>query len=363
MAKFRPQEAAKFARVSETARHLAAKIDLTPERPKALPKDTAKSRGEKQEFIEIEGASLHNLQIPRVRFPKGALSVVTGVSGAGKSSLVLGTLYTNAARGVAAKGSKTSWLHCDRVTGLDGLTQVFLVDRKKIAKSSVSMPGSYLDVMGELRDIFAAQTDAQVLGLKARDFSLSVEGGRCPECKGKGEISLAMRFLADSRVTCPACKGKRFRANILGVKYLALSIADVLSLTLSEVVETFKNHPKIVSRLTPAVELGLGYLKLGQPTASLSGGEAQRLKLVPHLFKGTGGQRLGEGTLLILDEPTTGLHFEDVGKLSRVLRLLTERKVTVVAIEHNQDIIQSADWTIQIGPGAADLGGRVLFQG
>lgn len=363
MAKFRPQDATKFARVSETARHLAAKMEPIAKDRGPTSKGSSSTPKDKQNFIEIEGATLHNLQIPKVRFPKGALSVVTGVSGAGKSSLVLGTLYTNAARAVAAKGTKTTWLHCDRVTGLEGLSQVFLVDRKKIAKSSVSMPGSYLDVMGELRDIFAAQTDAQVLGLKARDFSLSVEGGRCPECKGKGEISLAMRFLADSRVVCPACKGKRFRANILGVKYLSLSIADVLSLTLSEVVETFKNHPKIVSRLSPAVELGLGYLKLGQPTASLSGGEAQRLKLVPHLFKGTGGQRLGEGTLLILDEPTTGLHFEDVGKLSRVLHLLTERKVTVVAIEHNQDIIQSADWTIQIGPGAADLGGRLLSQG
>ena len=355
MAKFKPDEAAKFARVSETARHLAAKEvhDVTM-RP-GLPQDQA--------FLEIEGASLHNLTISMVRFPKGALSVVTGVSGAGKSSLVLGTLYANTVQAIAAKGGRVSWRHCSSFKGWEDLTQIFLVDRKPIAKSSVSMPGSYLDVMGELRDIFAAQPDAQVLGFKARDFSLSVEGGRCPECKGRGEISLAMRFLADSRVLCPVCKGQRFRANILGVRYLHLSISEVLNLTLAEVAETFKNHRKIVTRITPALELGLGYLKLGQPTASLSGGEAQRLKLVPHLFKGTGGQRLGQGTLIILDEPTTGLHFEDVGRLSAVLRRLTERGVTVIAIEHNSDVIDSSDWICDLGPGAADKGGRLVYEG
>jgi excinuclease ABC subunit A len=172
-----------------------------------------------------------------------------------------------------------------------------------------------------------------------------------------------MRFLADSRVLCPVCKGQRFRANILGVRYLHLSISEVLNLTLAEVAETFKNHRKIVTRITPALELGLGYLKLGQPTASLSGGEAQRLKLVPHLFKGTGGQRLGQGTQIILDEPTTGLHFEDVGRLSAVLRRLTERGVTVIAIEHNSDVIDSSDWIYDLGPGAADKGGRLVYEG
>lgn len=355
MATFKPEEASTFARVSETARHLSTKA-VQSQSPSIPPLQA-------YDYLEIEGASLHNLRIPKVRFPKGGLSVVTGVSGAGKSSLVLGTLYPNAARLVAAKGASIPLQHCKTLQGWEGLAQVFLVDRKPIAKSSVSMPGSFLDVMGELRDLFAAQTEAQVLGLKARDFSISVEGGRCPECKGRGEISLAMRFLADSRVLCPVCKGQRFRSNVLGVQYLHLSIAEVLNLTLTEVVEHFKNHKKIVTRIAPALELGLGYLKLGQPTASLSGGEAQRLKLVPHLFRGIGGQRLGQGTLIILDEPTTGLHFEDVGRLIGVLRRLTSYGVSIVAIEHNADVIMAADWRIDLGPGASAEGGRLVFEG
>ncbi|MCX6111541.1 MAG: ABC-ATPase UvrA [Proteobacteria bacterium] len=379
MAKFKPAEAAQFVQYSVTAKHLAAHAEgATLGVPGRRLSATVPA-------IVVEGSRLHNLRIDAVRFPLGAFTVVTGVSGAGKSSLVMQTLYPNAAAFIqatgaaktrpapepiiprsakakpapraapAARGAAPRVLHCRAVSGLDALTNVSLVDRRPIAKSSVSMPVSYLEIMGELRDLYAAQPDAQVLGLTARAFSLSVEGGRCPECKGRGELSLTMRFLADARVRCPVCKGARFQSAVLGVSYLGLSLSAVLELTLDEALEHFKNHRKIVQRLTPAVELGLGYLKLGQPSASLSGGEAQRLKLVPFLTK-----RLGEGSLIILDEPTTGLHFEDVERLLLVLRRLVEAGATVVTSEHHPDVIQAADWVIELGPGSAAAGGKVI---
>jgi len=382
MAKFRPAEAASFARQSVTAKHLAAHAEG------ATLGVRGRKMGPTAAALVVTGAHLHNLRIDAVRFPLGAFTVVTGVSGAGKSSLVMQTLYPNAAAYVVATGalqrreppprmiprsSKTKALapksapqrgaapramHCLAVHGLDALTSASLVDRRPIAKSGVSMPVSYLDILGELRDLYAAQPDAQVLGLTARSFSLSVEGGRCGECKGRGELRLSMRFLADARVRCPVCNGARFQAAPLGVTYLGLAFNAVLELTLDEALEHFKNHRKIVQRLTPAVELGLGYLKLGQPSASLSGGEAQRLKLVPFLTK-----RQGPGSLIVLDEPTTGLHFEDVERLLQVLRRLVEAGATVVTSEHHPDVILAADWVVELGPGAAAEGGRLVKEG
>jgi len=382
MAKFRPAEAASFAGQSVTAKHLAAHAEGATLGVLGRKVDAAATA------LVITGARLHNLRIDSVRFPLGAFTVVTGVSGAGKSSLVMQTLYPNAAAYVAATGAAKSRelpprdiprraktkakapppapqrgaaprvMHCLAIDGLDALTQVSLVDRRPIAKSGVSMPVSYLDILSELRDLYAAQPDAQVLGLTARSFSLSVEGGRCGECKGRGELRLSMRFLADARVRCPVCNGARFQAAALGVTYLGLAFNAVLELTLDEALEHFKNHRKIVQRLTPAVELGLGYLKLGQPSASLSGGEAQRLKLVPFLTK-----RLGAGSLIVLDEPTTGLHFEDVERLLQVLRRLVEAGATVVTSEHHQGVILAADWVVELGPGAAAEGGRLVKEG
>ncbi len=365
MAKFKPAEAAAFARTSVTARHLAmdkglpgtpAHGDAAKPRGKAAAAKTTAISQPAGDALVVEGASLHNLKIDTVAWPVGALTAVTGVSGAGKSSLVLATLYPNAT--AAAAGGRKAPRHCRALRGFGSVTNVALVDRRPIAKSSVSLPASYLSVYSDLRDLYASLPDAQIMGLTARSFSLSVEGGRCPECKGKGQLSLSMRFLADARVPCPLCKGQRFQTNVLGVRYLGLSLAEVLELTLDEAVEHFKTHKKIVARLAPAVALGLGYLKLGQPTASLSGGEAQRLKLVPHLIK-----KHGAGSLIIMDEPTTGLHFEDVERLLAVLKRLTEQGATVVAIEHNGDVIRAADWVIEVGPGAAQDGGQLTYQG
>ena len=350
MAKFRPREAERFARQSATARHLAHTAPGRLGRGRPL--------NGREPALEIRGASLHNLQIASVRFPLAAMTVVAGVSGAGKSSLALSTLYANAAARLAKGGSKVAPRHCQALAGFEALTAATLIDRRPVAKSSVSMPASYLGVLSHLRDLYASLPDAQILGLTARHFSLHVEAGRCPECKGRGVLSLSMRFLADARVKCPLCNGHRYQANVLGVRYLGLSINEVLELTLDEAAEHFKNHRKIVQRLEPALALGLGYLKLGQPSASLSGGEAQRLKLVPHLTA-----RHGTGSLLVLDEPTTGLHFEDVERLLNVLRTLIERGATVVAIEHNADVIDAADWLVTLGPGSAAAGGRLLSQG
>jgi excinuclease ABC subunit A len=366
MAKFRPSEAARFAAQSATARHLSDKSLVTGGRLR-------RAGAAAGDAIKIEGARRNNLALAAVHFPRGAMTVVTGVSGAGKSSLVLQTLYVNAQAAAQAAGrghrqakksgapAKAQWRHADKISGLDGLTTVALVDRRPVAKSSVSMPATYLDVFGEIRDLFAAQPDAQVMGLTARSFSLSADAGRCPECKGRGELSLTMRFLADARVRCPVCKGARYIGNTLAVRYLGLTISEVLELTLDEVVERFKNHRKIMQRLEPAVALGLGYLKLGQPSASLSGGEAQRLKLVPHLARLRG--KAGGETLLILDEPTTGLHFEDVQRLLTVLGELVQAGTTVVAIEHNADVIKAADWRIDLGPGSAAAGGKLMAEG
>ena len=362
LAKFKPKEATSFSAQSETAAFLAAGIRKSREQIDEVAV-TKKPITANQQFIELFKVNAHNLNISQVKFPLGKISAVAGVSGAGKSSLVLATLYSNLYKQVQyrvtrSKGRPPELQHCSKITGFEMLEQVHVVDRKPIAKSGSSIPASFLGILTLVRDLYAALPDGQVLGLTPRHFSLSVEAGRCPECKGRGEVSLKMRFLADTRTKCPLCRGKRFKANVLAVKYLGLSINEVLDLTLDEALLHFKNHKKIVVRLQPAVELGLGYLKLGQPSASLSGGEAQRLKLVPMLAK-----QHGETSLVILDEPTTGLHFRDVERLLIVLRNLAERGTTIVMIEHNRDVFKAADWAVELGPGAATDGGQLLFSG
>ncbi len=362
LAKFKPKEAAAFAAQSETAGFLANR-KLRSKNKKDDPASGNKQIVADQKYIEIFKASAHNLNVSQVKFPLGKITAVAGVSGAGKSSLVLTTLYANLYKQIQhrvsrSKGQPPELEHCSRLTGFEILDQVHLVDRKPIAKSGTSIPASFLGILTLIRDLYAALPEGQVLGLTSRHFSLSVEAGRCPECKGRGEVSLKMRFLADTRTKCPLCRGKRFKTNVLAVKYLGLSINEVLDLTLDEALLHFKNHKKIVTRLQPAVELGLGYLKLGQPSASLSGGEAQRLKLVPMLAK-----QHGETSMVILDEPTTGLHFRDVERLLVVLQNLAERGTTIVLIEHNCDVFEAADWAVELGPGAAENGGLLSFAG
>lgn len=351
-ASFAPKDAKNFVKVSKTAEWLVRK----PAQVSRKQLDRTNAR-----FLEIVKPRINNLRMSKVRIPLEAMTVVTGVSGAGKSSLVLGVIVPNllAAMNLDGKSSKKSpWTHCDAFTGHNDIQRVDLIDRRPVAKSSVSMPATYLDVLGDLRDLYASLPDAQVAGLTPKSFSIHVEGGRCPECKGRGELNLTMRFLADARVQCPVCRGRRFRSHVLDVKFNGLSIYDVLNLSVDEAVARFAHHKRIVQKLAPAQSLGLGYLKLGQPSASLSGGEAQRLKMVPYFSK-----KMGQGSVLILDEPTTGLHFEDVARLIAVMRELADSGVTLIVVEHNHEVIRAGDWCLMVGPGAADAGGDLIYEG
>ncbi len=350
LASFPPSEANRWVKESKTAESLS--------RTRMVPKRRNIDR-EAHEFLIFSRPRINNLKMDQVKIPLEAMTVVTGVSGAGKSSLVLGVILPNLLAAMTKTNvKKESWKYCDHFTGHQKIQRVELIDRRPVAKSSISMPATYLDVLGELRDLYAQLPDAQVAGLTAKSFSMHLEGGRCPECKGRGQINLSMRFLADARVQCSVCLGRRFRPHVLDIKYNGLSIYDVLNLSVDEAVAQFSNHRRIVVKLAPAQRLGLGYLKLGQPSASLSGGEAQRLKMVPYFTK-----KMGQGCVLILDEPTTGLHFEDVQLLTAVMRELTDLGVTLIVVEHNEDVISAADWSLTIGPQSADLGGELVYEG
>lgn len=350
MAKFKPQQARQFASQSLTAKHLSSKSPFTIAH---APRPNAGS-------LHIIRPSLHNLRLERAEFKKQCLNVVTGISGAGKSSLSLGVLYENARSYVDKKAKKQNFKFrfCENIQGIEDFEQVALIDRKPVAKSSVSMPATYLDVFGILRDLYGQLPEAQMAGLDAASFSLMRAGGRCEHCSGRGEVNLKMRFLADARMRCDVCQGARYRPHVLAVKFQGLSLSDVLNLTIDEAVAHFASFKKIQRLLQPAVDLGLGYLKMGQPSASLSGGEAQRLKLVPFLVK-----KYSEKSLIILDEPTTGLHFTDIERLLRCVETLVASKATIVMVEHNMDVLRHADWVLELGPGSADKGGELVSCG
>ena len=350
LAQYTPKDAKKFVHKSLTAKYLA---EFQETKLTKVKKKVAK------DSIVIHEPRLFNLSMNKVHFPIGKLSVVSGVSGAGKSSLVLSTLFENMIRYLDSSSAKSfKPRFCKKIDGFETFEQAILVDRRPVAKSSVSMPATYLDVFTDLRNFYAKLPEAQIFGVNARDFSLSVEGGRCPECKGKGQLSLSMKFLSDAKVRCPSCHGKRYKASILDVTYNGKSLADVLDMTLNEVSEHFQTFSKIVRKLKPAIDLGLGYLHLGQPSSSLSGGESQRLKVSQLLQK-----KWGAGSLVVLDEPTTGLHFRDVTKLLDQVNLLVSKGATVVLIEHNSSALELADWVVELGPGSADQGGKLCFEG
>jgi excinuclease ABC subunit A len=314
------------------------------ERPQ-LP--LSSSRDEAPAWLQIRGAHAHNLQNIDVALPVGRFSCISGVSGSGKSSLLVDVLHARAA--------------CSGIDGLDAFADVILVDQSPLARSSRSNPATYLKAMDELRQRFAKCDDARRLGLAAGAFSFNVSaekgGGRCESCGGHGTVTLEMHFLADVTVVCDACDGRRFADKILGVKWNGLSILDCLQLTVDEALERFAGDAKLTARLKPFREVGLGYLQLGQPTATLSGGESQRLKLAAHLSPGAGR------TLFLLDEPTTGLHGSDVDVLLGALRKLLEAGHTVVAIEHNLDFLRRADWLVDLGPEGGAAGGRLVVAG
>jgi excinuclease ABC subunit A len=348
MAKFHPRDAKHFIRQSRTAAYLA-EDHRKPERDRITLSSSTR-------FVTIKRPRLLNLKMDRVRFPVGALSVVSGVSGAGKSSLVLSLLYENLC--AKLQNSRHKFAFCDGLEGIEGFSRCELVDRRPLAKTSSSMPATYLGFFTDIRNFFGTLPDAQILGLTPSSFSLSREGGRCEDCKGRGEINLEMKFLSDARIPCHTCGGRRYQAAMESVRYNGHSIADVLAMTLDELATAFSTFRQINRKLQSAIKLGLGYLKAGQPSSSLSGGEAQRLKLA-NLFTA----RLDSSVLVLMDEPTAGLHFEDVGRLTESLSQLVKNGATAIVIEHNPDVIAAADWLCTLGPGAADAGGQLVHEG
>jgi len=308
------------------------------------------------EYLIVRGASENNLKQVDVRFPLGKLICVTGVSGSGKSSLVNEVLY-KALNQRLYRAKERPGRH-ETIEGMENLDKVVDIDQSPIGRTPRSNPATYTNLFTEIRDLFASLPDAKMRGYKAGRFSFNVKGGRCEACQGDGIIRIEMQFLPDVYVPCEVCHGHRYNREALEIKYKGKSIADVLELTVDEALEFFQNIPPIRNKLTTLAEVGLGYVKLGQPATTLSGGEAQRVKLSKELSRRATGK-----TFYILDEPTTGLHFEDTKKLLSVLAQLVDQGNTVVVIEHNLDVIKCADWLIDLGPEGGDAGGWVIAEG
>jgi excinuclease ABC subunit A len=326
---------------------------LSGKRKIEVPKTRRKGNGE---VIKVIGASENNLKNIDVEFPLGAFLCVTGVSGSGKSSLVNEILYKALAHDVnRAKGKPGKH---KEILGIENIDKVIDIDQSPIGRTPRSNPATYTGVFTPIRDLFARAPEARMRGYEKGRFSFNVKGGRCEACKGDGIIKIEMHFLPDVYVPCEVCKGRRYNRETLEVKYKGKSIYDVLDMTVTEAVEFFKNIPTIYRQLVTLDEVGLGYIKLGQPSTQLSGGEAQRVKLATELSKRSTGR-----TLYILDEPTTGLHFAEVEKLIQVIDTLVDAGNTVVVIEHNLDVIKRADHIIDLGPEGGDRGGQIVATG
>jgi excinuclease ABC subunit A len=307
-------------------------------------------------FIAIEGATANNLRDITVRIPVGLLTSVTGVSGSGKSTLILDTLYRAAAQRLYRAREIPGAYR--RITGLEPFDRVIHVDQSALGRTPRSNPATYTGIFSPLRDLFALVPEARTRGYTASRFSFNVKGGRCEACGGDGTIKIEMLFLPDVYVTCDACKGSRFNRDTLEITYKGETIADVLAMTVDKAHHFLANVPSIKGKLATLQEVGLGYLTLGQAATTLSGGDAQRIKLARELGKRSSGR-----TLYLLDEPTTGLHFEDIRKLLEVLHRLVDGGSTVVVIEHHLDVIKAADYVIDLGPEGGEDGGVVVGSG
>jgi len=314
------------------------------------------SRKEASGYIEVKGAAEHNLKDINVRFPLGVMTCVTGVSGSGKSSLVNEILYKELARKLNRARTIPGKHRC--IEGIEQLDKVIAIDQSPIGRTPRSNPATYTGVFDIIRDLFAATADAKAKGYQKGRFSFNVKGGRCEACNGDGILKIEMHFLPDVYVPCEVCKGKRYNRETLEVKYKDKNIYDVLDMTVEEALKFFENVPAVRRKIETLYDVGLSYIKLGQPSTTLSGGEAQRIKLATELSRRSTGR-----TIYILDEPTTGLHFADVHKLVEILRRLCEGGNTVVVIEHNLDVIKTADYIIDIGPEGGDQGGTVIAEG
>jgi excinuclease ABC subunit A len=309
--------------------------------------------------IRVLGARENNLKGIDVAFPLNVFTVVTGVSGSGKTSLVKRILYPALQKALGNySGEQTGKF--DQLDGdITRIEQVEMVDQNPIGRSSRSNPVTYVKAWDEVRALYASLPAAKANGLKPAAFSFNVEGGRCDVCQGDGEVKIEMQFMADIVLPCEACGGQRFKPHVLDVKYQDKSVADILALSVDEALDFFVDQPKILAKLKPLHDVGLSYVKLGQSSSTLSGGEAQRIKLASFLIKGNNSKR----TLFIFDEPTTGLHFHDIQKLLTSFDALIEQGNSILVIEHNMEMIKSADWVIDIGPEGGDNGGKLVFAG
>ncbi|WP_426490219.1 excinuclease ABC subunit UvrA [Hymenobacter sp. 102] len=311
--------------------------------------------------LELTGARENNLKNVSVKFPLNVMTVVTGVSGSGKSTLIRRILAPALLKQLGG-GAGEATGKFDRLTGVNGqVTHVEFVDQNPIGKSSRSNPVTYVKAYDAIRTLFADQQLAKARGFKPSHFSFNIDGGRCEVCQGEGQVKIEMQFMADIYLTCEACEGRKFKQDVLDVQYKEKSINEVLEMTIEDSIEFFRDQPKIVERLKPLDDVGLGYIRLGQSANTLSGGEAQRVKLASFLTKGNTLQN--DKILFIFDEPSTGLHFHDINKLMTAMNALVEQGNSVLIIEHNMDIIKCADWVIDLGPEGGTNGGHLLFEG
>ena len=340
-------EEIKLVPESITGQYLSGKKQIL------VPKKRRKSNGK---AIEVKGATEHNLKNINVKFPLGQFICVTGVSGSGKSTLVNEILYKTVAKEIYGSNEKPG--KCKEIKGLENVDKIINIDQSPIGRTPRSNPATYTGVFDVIRDIFAATQEAKMRGYDKGRFSFNVAGGRCEACSGDGVLKIEMHFLPDIYVPCEVCKGKRYNRETLEVKYKGKTISDVLDMTVEEALKFFENIPKIKSKIQTLYDIGLGYIKLGQPSTTLSGGEAQRVKLATELSKKATGK-----TLYILDEPTTGLHIADVHKLVDILQRLVDTGNSIIVIEHNLDLIKTADYIIDLGPEGGEKGGQIIAVG
>jgi excinuclease ABC subunit A len=333
---------------SLTGRYLSGKLSI--EAPKHVRKWNRS--------VKIDGARQNNLKNISVEFPLNTLCVVSGVSGSGKTTLIKQILYP-ALQKLKGEFSDKAGIFKALTGDVDSIAQVEMVDQNPIGKSSRSNPVTYIKAYDEIRDLYSRQPLSKMRGFQPKHFSFNVDGGRCDACKGEGEQVVEMQFLADVHLTCDVCNGKKFKEEVLEVKYQDKNIYDVLEMSVDDAIYFFADEPSVANKIRPLSNVGLGYVKLGQSSDTLSGGEAQRVKLASFLGKG----KTQGSILFIFDEPTTGLHFNDIKKLLTSFNALIEQGHSILVIEHNTDVIRSADWVIDLGPEAGDAGGNLVFAG
>lgn len=320
---------------------------------------TPKTRRKWQDSIVVKGARENNLKGINVTFPLNVFTVVTGVSGSGKTSLIKRILYPALQKTIGNYSGEQTGIFDALEGDVSRIEQIEMIDQNPIGRSSRSNPVTYVKGWDEVRAVYAGLPAAKAAGLKPSAFSFNVEGGRCDVCQGDGEVKIEMQFMADIVLPCEACGGKRFKQHVLDIEYKEKSVSDILALSVDEAIEFFSDIPKIIAKIKPLQDVGLGYVKLGQPSSTLSGGEAQRIKLASFLIKGNNSKK----TLFIFDEPTTGLHFHDIHKLIKAFDALIALGNSILVIEHNVEMIKTADWVIDIGPEGGNKGGKVVFEG